>query len=485
MLECLSLEEFLELSKQNKPIAVFKEIASDLLTPISAFYSLSQGRKQCVLLESGLVEKDVGRFSFLGFDPIARFSSKSGVSESNVQGKKQVLSGNVLENLRNVLALRRCAKSARLPPLAGGAFGYLTYDAIRIFEKIPDRHPDKEELPDILFQFYETMVVFNHLKDTISIAIIVEPGENPRENYQAALKKIDQVIKEISHSESFKRRPATQPQPAKVDVDDDEYCKMIEQGKQHLLSGDAFQIVLSRSFTSPVTAPPFEIYRALKLLSPSPFMFFIQEEGYTLLGSSPERLVRLENGFVDTMPVAETLPCEKGALMAEDLFNNEIVLCKHVMLVDLGRSDIGKISKAGTVSVKELKTIKRFDRVMRLVSKMEGEIKEGMDALDAIQAVFPAGTLSGAPKIRAMEIIDALETSRRGFYGGALCIIDTFGNLDSCLATRLALIKNGSATIRAGTGIVLDSDPKNVVKENRNTASALLEAIQFAEEGKI
>jgi anthranilate synthase component 1 len=362
----------------------------------------------------------------------------------------------------------RCAFSARLPPLAAGAFGFISYDAVRLLEDIPNQHPDLDSLPDILFQFYETSLVFNHFKETITISVIVDPGTNLKESFYTAKSRLESIIAQISEI-PIDEHLHFPPLPVQSDLSDEDFSRIVDQAKKHLLLGDVFRIVLSRKFAQPVSTTPIEIYRILRRLNPAPFLYYFQEKDYAIIGASFERLARLQNGIVDTMPIAPANPTERE-------------LREHVMQVDLARSDIGKVCQPGSVLVNEFKATKPFGDRNFLVSTIEGTLKANVDAIDVLKAVFPSGSLSGVPKIRAMEIIDALETSRRGLYGGAICMIDSMGNLDSCLATGTAIIKNGVATIRAGTGVLLDSDTDAKTQKTLHQAKGMLEAVRLAEE---
>lgn len=486
MADQLSLEEFLELAKQGKRVAVFQEISSDFVTPISAYHALKAAGEKAVLLESGEKEEEVGRHSFIGLGPVAQFSSKGLSSTVTSAGKKREYSGHPFESLRALLAQQRCVVSPSLPLLAGGAIGFITYDAVRLFEKVPDRHVDSTDLPDIFFLFHEAMIIFHHLKGTVTFSVVVDVGDDPAQDYTRAMQKIEKIKKRLTEANGFEKRlPHLENGAVFADLDDESYCGITEQAKSFVSKGDAFQIVLSRSFKKETQASPLDIYRALRTLNPSPFMFLIETEGFALVGASPERLVSLKEGIVETMPIAGGRPRGKGEedlALEKELLADEKEQAEHMMLVDLGRNDLGRICKPGSVKVKELKTVRRFSHVMHLVSKVTGVLKEEYDALDALQAVFPAGTLSGAPKIRAMEIIDELESSRRGIYGGAICQIDSRGDMDSCIAIRTAFIKDGIATVRAGAGIVYDSVPQSEADESRHKARAVLEAIKIAEE---
>lgn len=484
MLKHLSLEQFLERAQIKPRVAVYREFPCDDLTPAMCMQALQAKRKGSALLESAIKDKDVGRYSLLAFDPVASFEVRENVACFQVQNGVQHTDDPVFAHLENALNQMRCAPDPQLPPLVGGAVGFFSYDAVRLLEKIPDRHPNLSQLPDLLFLFHQIHIAFDHFQGTILFSIAVDVREDPERDYRDALAQIDALRSTLSVSGKKTGRTAQPSTPVVEEMSDALFCEKVALAKEYIARGDIFQVVLSRTFSQPYTGDPFDVYRALRHSNPSPFMFFLDTADFAVAGASPERLIKTEKGLAQTMPIAGTRPRIRGeeARIENELLSDPKEDAEHMMLVDLGRNDLGSIAEIGSVCVKELKTIRHFSEVTHLVSILEAQMKPGCNAIDALKAAFPAGTLSGAPKIRAMEIIDALETSRRGLYGGAICTIDNQGELDSCIAIRMALFQEGKVHVRAGAGIVLDSDPALEAAETRHKARGVLNAIQMVQE---
>lgn len=487
MFEKLSEQEFLNLAKKGKRVAVHCEMAGDQLTPINIFLALKAEMHDGSMLESGLQHEDMGRYSFFGFDTEAEFSSKGSVVTILHDLRKQELStDDPLTALRKLLPEYRCLSSQETPHFVGGAVGFITYDAVRLFEVIPDRHIDQQQLPDLLFRFYKTSLTFDHHTQRLSINRIVNCGKNPLEEYHEAIRYIENLIAKIKTIKSTEHKPSELHQiDIKPDLTDEEFKERVLRTKAYIKAGDAFQIVISRSFTAKFDMDPFTLYRSLRFTSHSPYMFYINYGNKVILGASPERLVKVYKGKISVNPIAGTRPRYKeGKLvdLSEDMLNDKKEVAEHMMLVDLARNDVGSVSVPGSVKVDELMKVKYFPQVIHLVSVVSGKLAPEYDALSALRATFPAGTLSGAPKIRAMEIIDELENSRRGMYGGGIVTIDNEGNLDASIAIRMAVVEPGKITVRAGAGIVMDSDPQAEADETRHKASTILKAITFAEE---
>jgi len=484
----LKEDEFLKLAKEHKRVVVFREVLSDFITPLSAFQALCKEKQEGILLESGARESTVGKYSLIGVNPYLTFEAFSDYSICRQLEKVERVNGNPFDLFQTLLNKHKGHASKELPPLLGGAMGLMSYDSIRHIECIPDQHETQAKLPDLYFQFCELMVFFDHFKGTMTVAVNVEVSNEPFTDYKQAVQKIEAVLLTVQNKEFQRQKNYSYKHEVECDVDDTIFCSAVDKAKDYLYQGDAFQIVLSRSFRTKFHVPPIEIYRALKAKSPAPYMFFICAKDFAVAGASPEKLVSLKEGIIETMPIAGTRPIGSGdenKRLEEELKSDEKEHAEHMMLVDLGRNDIGKISKPGTVKVKELKVLKQFSHVMHLVSIVQGHAEEGIKEVDVLKAVFPAGTLSGAPKVRAMEIIDELEKSRRGIYGGAICVLDGRGNLESCIAIRMAFLKDGIATVRAGAGIVIDSDPQKEADETRSKAKGVLEAIACAEAGNL
>ncbi len=484
MFRQVTLEEFKAVSRNQKRAVVYREFPCDDVTPTQAFLSLN-AKEGSVLLESAVKDQDLGRYSLIAIEPFAEFRSKGELSEFVSKERTEKGSSHPFEHLRQTIRALRLAINPNYPPLVGGAIGFTTYDAIRLFEEIPDRHPDKDAIPDLFFLFHAVNIAFDHSKGSLLISVNVELSSDPEQDYAAALRKIDEILQKLKTAPVKTEKASLPKAPFVEEMGDADFCEMVKKAKEHIFKGNAFQIVLSRTFSCPFEGSPFDVYRALRMTNPSPFMFYIETKDYAIAGASPERLVKLEGTKLQTMPIAGTrprIPGEEDRIVL-DLLQDPKEDAEHMMLVDLGRNDLGIVATIGSVKVKELKVARYFPHVIHLVSQVEAEIAEPNDALDALKAVFPAGTLTGAPKIRAMQIIDELEGSRRGIYGGCVCTIDNNGNLDSCIAIRTAFIKDGLASVRAGAGIVIDSVPEQEVEETRAKAKGVIDAIHLAMEG--
>lgn len=487
MFERMNFERFEQQAASGCRVAVYRHVAADLLTPVAAFGALAEPGAGAFLLESSDGAQDVGRYSFLGFEPSLRVVGTGQEVELWRGGGRLAGDGDVLAVLRRELALRRVAPDPDLPPLVGGAVGALAYDAVRLWERLPDRHAAGAATPDVDFAFFDTVVAFDHLRRTATISRVVAPDGDLRVAFEQAMERVDEVAARLLAPP--RQLPPGRSSPAgevDVDLDDAAYERLVRRAKEYILAGDVFQVVLSRRFRVACPASPFAVYRALRMVNPSPFMFYLQHNGRAVAGSSPERLVRTHGQRVETMPIAGTRPRGGGAEDARleaELVADPKERAEHMMLVDLARNDLGRVAEAGSVRVEELLAVQRLSRVMHLTSRVAATLRADCDGLDALRAALPAGTLSGAPKIRAMEIIDELETSRRGLYGGAVGYLDGAGHTDSCIAIRMAEIADGVATVRAGAGIVHDSDPAAEAAETRHKARAVLEAVRLAVEG--
>jgi anthranilate synthase component 1 len=476
----LSFEEYERLSAGGGLVPVFREVPGDLRTPVSAFHSLAARSERAFLLESVVGGDRLARYSFLGRDPWATVEARAG--GIRVQDEQGVHEGNapLLDLLRQKLGAL-AAEVEGLPRFTGGAVGYLTYDAIRLFENIPDRHPDDGAVL-ASFSFYKSLAAFDHVRQRIVLIACAEPGS--RAAYDRARETLDRLEDDLR----WERRPDGPVRASDLpglDLGQGEaYRETVARAKEHIAAGDIFQVVLSRQQTVDCGFDPFHVYRALRMVNPSPYMYFLKDGESAIAGASPEMLVRVENGRVETRPLAGTRPrgatAEEDEALARELLADEKERAEHLMLVDLGRNDIGRVCRYGSVRVPEFMRVERYSHVSHIMSSVTGELDEGKDALDALVAAFPAGTLSGAPKIRAMEIIDELEPARRGLYGGALGYLDLRGNLDFCIAIRTLVLRKGKATLQAGAGIVADSDPHAEERETEAKAGAVLEALRLA-----
>jgi len=490
-------KEFEALAKKGNFIPVWREILADLETPVSAFMKLGEGEFS-FLLESVEKGEQLGRYSFLGSDPVLVFKSKGEEVEIIRQGKSKILrvGKDPLETLKKIMAEYRAVSSPKLPRFSGGAVGYVGYDIVRFWEKIPEKNEDDLNLPDSLFMLSHTLIIFDHLNHTIKVVsyALLEEKESPQMAYERAKRRIDKVVMKLKESPSSllyagRKRERRERINHKIQSNftPDIFQVKVKKAKEYIRAGDIFQVVLSQKLKRKVDASPFDIYRTLRSLNPSPYMYYLRCGDFEIVGSSPEILVRMEEEEVTYRPIAGTRKRGKDRredeLLTEELSADPKERAEHIMLVDLGRNDMGRVCEYGTVKVTELLTVEKYSHVMHLVSNVQGRLRKEMDQYDLLRACFPAGTVSGAPKVRAMEIIEELEPCRRGSYAGALGYFSFSGNMDTCIIIRTILIKDKIAYVQAGAGIVADSDPESEYEETLNKARALIKAIDIAEEG--
>jgi anthranilate synthase component I len=484
----LSASEFAALAADYNLIPVYREIVADVDTPVSAFLKLDRGESS-FLLESVEGGEILGRYSFIGIDPFLTIESKD--HRVRVVGEiNQEFAGvaDPLSVVEELLKRYRQAPVPGLPPFSGGAVGYVGYDAVRYFENIPRTGRDDLGLPELLFVFTDTLVIFDHLKHTLKVLVNARVAGDPSETFNRAAARIDEIVGRL-------RRPVEAgPVSADAEVSLDgieanfsraDYLKAVATAKDYTFAGDILQVVPSQRFALPTRCRPFDIYRTLRRINPSPYLGYLKFRELTLVASSPEPLVKVEGRRVITRPIAGTRrrgrdPSEDRALEAE-LLADAKERAEHIMLVDLGRNDLGRVSATGSVKVDDLMFIERYSHVMHIVSQVSGELAENKTAFDALRAAFPAGTVSGAPKIRAMEIIDELEPTLRGPYAGAFGYFSFTGNLDTGITIRTIVIKDGTAYVQAGGGVVADSDPDLEYQETVNKATAMLRAVKMAE----
>ena len=487
-------EEFADLATQGNLIPVVREILADLDTPLSLFRRLDDGRTT-FLFESVEGGEKWARYSFVGVGSRAVFRARGQEVEWSEGGKTQRFqaAGDPMEELRARLAAVHpvALPGDPLPRFTGGAVGMVGWDWVRFVEKIPDSNPDELGLPDLWFSFPETVVVYDRVRHS---ALIVRPvhlraRDDPQACYSRAVAAIAEVVQRLRGPlpEEPVGEAVRVPMEVQHSMRREQYQEIVKRAKEYITAGDIFQVVLGLRFTVPLQVDPFLLYRHLRHINPSPYLFFIRMEGPVLIGSSPEILVRLEGTRVDVRPIAGTR--RRGRDAADDLvMERELAAdpkerAEHVMLVDLGRNDVGRVAEVGSVAVTEYAKIERYSHVMHIVSSVQGRLRRGLDWLDLLRATFPAGTLSGAPKIRAMEIIDELENVRRGPFGGCAGYVDYSGNMDLAITIRTMLVHEGRVSLQAGAGIVADSDPRLEYKECENKARALIEAIDMAREG--
>ncbi|OFW33119.1 MAG: anthranilate synthase component I [Candidatus Aquicultor primus] len=483
-----SRSDFKKLAEDYNVIPVFREIIADMDTPVSAFLKLGN-ETNSFLLESVVGGEQQGRYSFLGSNPYLIITAHG--NRVTIEGEEDTILEDVddpLSVLEEKMAAYRPADIEGLPPFYGGAVGYLGYDAIRYFEQIPQSATNDLDIPEMVFMLTDAIVIFDHLKHKMKVVVNARVnGGDLNELYSSAVEKIDGLIKKlrasIVHTQlveiaRFKTREFSS------NITESRFTEMVEKAKKYIYDGDIFQVVLSQRFSTPVTIEPFDIYRVLRTINPSPYMIYLKTGDCVIAGSSPEPLIQVQDGVVLTRPIAGTRPRGKSAdeerMLEDDLMGDEKERAEHVMLVDLGRNDIGRVCEPGTVKVDDLMYVERYSHVMHIVSTVTGELAGGKSAYDALRAAFPAGTVSGAPKIRAMEIIDELEPTLRGPYAGVYGYFGFNGNLDCGITIRTIIMKDGQAYVQAGAGIVADSVPQREYIETKNKARALFAAIDQA-----
>jgi anthranilate synthase component 1 len=514
--------EFKRLARQGNVVPVYRTIVADLLSPVSAFLSLSpqHGRatdshSHSFLLESVEGGERVGRYTFFGVDPFQIVSSRgdritlrrreavaavsdrrlvASISDRRSGGRRPPLqeeTGNVFEFLRRLGARYHSVTLPGLPPFTAGAVGYVSYEAVRMLERLPARIAPDVDLEDAVFMYFRNLLAFDHVQHRLFLIsnVLTEEGTGSlRAKYDAACRHLD-------HLESSLRRPLRLPRPRRPrgalrvrrNMPRPRYEAMVERSKEYIRAGDIFQVVLSQRMEVPVRVPAFDVYRALRVVNPSPYMYYLRLGESTVLGSSPEMLVKVAGRDVEYRPIAGTRPRgrseEEDRRLEEELRSDAKECAEHIMLVDLGRNDVGRVCEFASVRPREIMCVERYSHVMHLVSRITGRLRPDADTYAALAACFPAGTLTGAPKVRAMEIIDELEPTRRGLYGGAVLYLDFSGNLNSCIVIRTVLIKGKTAYLQAGAGIVADSVPAREYEECLNKARAVLRAFELAEKG--
>ena len=477
-------EEFTELANSQSfdIIPVSCSIMSDFTTPIEVVRKLKKASKHCFMLESARADDRWGRYTFLGFDPMLEITCTGGELKA---GGETYKTGNPSQFLRELMQKYKAPRFEELPPFAGGLVGYFSYDYLHYSEPaIKCRAKDTESFKDVDLMLFDKVIAFDNVRQ--KIVLIVNASAKDSGAYEKAVEQLEEIKELIKHGESIKETPGKLTGPVTPLFDKARYCEMVERGKAHIKEGDIFQIVLSNRLSAPFEGSLFDTYRVLRTVNPSPYMFYFAGLDVEVAGASPETLVKLEDGVLHTFPLAGTRKRgateEEDRKLEEELLADEKELAEHNMLVDLGRHDLGKISRFGTVEVEKLHSIERYSHVMHIGSTVRGVIREDKDAFDAIEAVLPAGTLSGAPKIRACQLIEELEDDKRGIYGGAIGYIDFTGNMDTCIAIRIAYKKNGSVFVRSGAGIVADSVPEKEYEECLNKAKAVIHALERAGE---
>jgi len=485
-------KEFSRLAREATLVPVVKSVTADLLTPVSAFLAVAENEPHCFLLESIERGEQIGRYTFLGARPYMRVSTRGDEITIERGKRRERQTGDVFATLKKLLRAHRSAHIAGLPPFTAGAVGYFAYDAVRRLEKIGDRAQDDVSVPDCVLMFFDRVLAFDHVRHQIHIMATADvSAESPKRAYDRALKDISAVEKRLAASLRPAHWQKTKPKAGSLKVHAgtgrDRFLRSVERAKEYIAAGDVFQVVLSQRLDFQPDVSPFNLYRALRTVNPSPYMYFLRLGDTHVLGSSPEMLVRVTDRKLEYRPIAGTHPRGKDQAADDQLEQqmraDEKERAEHVMLVDLGRNDLGRVSEYGSVKVRDLMYVERYSHVMHLVSALEGKLRPELDAIDAFAACFPAGTLSGAPKVRAMQIIEELEPTRRGVYGGAVLYADFAGNLDSCITIRTMFMKGKHAYLQAGAGIVADSDPAKEFQETLNKAQGVLRAVEMARMG--
>jgi anthranilate synthase component I len=485
-----SLEEFKELARRGTFVPVCKELVADLLTPVSAFLKIAEDADYAFLLESVEGGEHVGRYSFLGKDPFLILRARDGKTTLERGGAVEESTRGFVETLRGLMNDFRSPFVPDLPRFTGGAVGYLGYGAATWFEPVLGGIGDHSDGSDQAgFMLFDTVLAFDHVRHRILIIANarITADDDLESLYQFACAKIQFLERELERNLSISPRTGPSPLVVGSNHTKEAYEDRVRTAKEYIAAGDIYQVVLSQRFEADVTTDPFTVYRALRHINPSPYMYFIRMGGLSIVGSSPEMLVRVEGSRAETHPIAGTRPRgrtnEEDLRLAEELKRNEKERAEHVMLVDLGRNDLGRVCAYGSVRVPQFMGLERFSHVMHLTSIVEGRLAEDQDRLDALVSCFPAGTVSGAPKVRAMQIIRELEPAGRGLYAGAVGYLDFAGNLDFCIAIRTVIMSKGKAFVQAGAGIVIDSNPAAEYEETKDKARALLRALELAQDG--
>ncbi|MFH2144760.1 MAG: anthranilate synthase component I [Candidatus Omnitrophota bacterium] len=493
-------QEFIKLAKKGNLIPVFRELLADLETPVSAFMKIDCG-KYSYLLESVEGQEKIARYSFMGSSPSLVIKHKKNKFEiyrrtgSRFDRVFLKTTSDPLAEIKKVLNEYRFVPVEGLPRFCGGLVGYLGYDTVRFFEKIPDKNADDLKVADAVFMLTDTILIFDHIAHKIKVVSVVHLDEKTGcskakagQAYEAAVKKIEKLTKKLNQPLA-KQKKSIKTGPLKIhfNMKKSAFKKIVLKAKNYIRAGDIIQVVLSQRLRISVGVSPLTLYRALRTVNPSPYMYYLNCRDVKLIGASPEVMVRCENNIVNVRPIAGTRPrgkCEKDdKILSQNLLNDPKEIAEHIMLLDLGRNDLGKVCRWGSVKVKELMQVEKYSHVMHIVSDVQGQLKKDKDIFDVIRATFPAGTVTGAPKVRAMEIIDELENTRRGPYAGCVGYFSFSGNLDACITIRTIVLRGKTAYVQAGAGIVADSIPEREYQETLNKAKALLKAIIIAQRG--
>ena len=483
---------FCRLARQGNLVPVYDAITADLLTPVSAFLRLARGAQYAFLLESVEGGEKIARYTFVGANPLEVFRYAKGASIVEGEGRLHWEESNPIEFLRRRIGRYRPVRVPGLPPLVAGAIGYFAYDMVRLVERIPAKARDDVGLDDAVLMFYLGLVAFDHVQHRLWIVrnVFTDGEGSLRAKYNAAVREVAATRRVLERPPEPERRARTAGAlHVASNFRRSAYLAAVRKAKRYIRAGDIFQVVLSQRFAARTSADPFAVYRALRALNPSPYMYFLRLGDVSVVGSSPEMLVKVQGREAFYRPIAGTRPrgCDdkEDHRLEAELAADPKERAEHIMLVDLGRNDLGRVCEYGSVRVEKLMTIERYSHVMHLVSSLRGRLRPEVDCFDALMACFPAGTVSGAPKVRAMEIIDEFEPTHRGIYAGGILYLDFSGNLDSCIAIRTLVAKGGRAYVQAGGGVVADSVPEREFEETVNKSRALLAALETAHAGKM
>ncbi|MCG8372923.1 MAG: anthranilate synthase component I [Balneolales bacterium] len=478
--------QFLELSKSYTAIPVYKRLLADVLTPVSLFLNIREGAELPFLFESVEGGEQLARYSFIGRNPYQILSFDGQNTVLTRHGVSHSIDLPYFEELKRLTTAYSEPELHNLPRLTGGAVGFSAYDTFRLVEHLPDVPENDLEIPEAIWAFYDQIFAFDHVKHQVILikTVFIEDGIDAELAYQEALQALGEMEKAVMHSDYSRREFSIYPDSLSSNMKKEYFKEIVQKGKDYIYEGDIFQVVLSQRFEASMDGDSFMLYRALRMVNPSPYLFYLDFDEFTIVGSSPEVLVSVQDEVVRVLPIAGTRP--RGKTMQEDLELEKDLLAdpkeiaEHIMLVDLGRNDLSRVCKPGTVEVIRSQVIERYSHVMHIVSDVQGKLAEDKTSVDALMQCFPAGTVSGAPKIRAMEIIDEFEPTKRGIYAGAVGYFDFSGNMDTCIAIRTMVVSGDKVYIQAGAGIVADSDPEREFEETQNKAGALVQALSIA-----
>ncbi|MCH2448793.1 MAG: anthranilate synthase component I [Gracilimonas sp.] len=482
----MNKEKFLELSKDYTAIPVYRRLLADVLTPVSLFMNIREGAEFPFLLESVEGGEQLARYSFIGRNPYQKLIFDGEETAMETKDGLEDVSSTYFDKLKELTTAYSEPPLPELPRLKGGAVGFSAYDTFRQVEDLPNIPEDDLNLPEAIWAFYDEIFAFDHVKHQVVLikTIFTDQESDLDIAYQKAQRSLDEM-EEAALSSNYQNRPfSIDTESLSSNMEQEYFERVVEKAKEYIYEGDIFQVVLSQRFEADMSGDPFMLYRALRMVNPSPYLFYLDFKDFQLVGSSPEVLVRVQEGKTRVLPIAGTRPRgkthEEDLALEKDLKSDPKEVAEHIMLVDLGRNDLSRVCKPGTVKMERNQVIERYSHVMHIVSDVVGELQDDQTSVDALMQCFPAGTVSGAPKIRAMEIIDELERTKRGIYAGAVGYFDFSGNMDTCIAIRTMVVTGNKAYIQAGAGIVADSDPAKEFEETQNKAGALIQALSVA-----